>query len=86
MLPQLPALGLEQVQVLHVSWAQAPEQAQMTAHELGLGLVLEQLCLTVQQAPGSLHALPAQVQVQRASLGPRLLQALMQVPGGYLSV
>ena len=85
MLPQLPALGLEQVQTLP-GWAQAPEQEQMTAHELGLGLVLEQLCATVQQAPGSLHALPAQVQVQRASLGPRLLQALMQVPGRYLSV
>ena len=85
-MPQLAAMGLEQVQMLHVGWAQAPEQEQMTAHELGLGLVLEQLCVTVQQAPGSLYALPAHLQVQRASLGLRLLQVLLQVPGRYLSV
>ena len=85
-MPQLAAMDLEQVQMLHSSWAQAPEQGQVTAHELGLGLAPEQLSLTGQQAPGFSHALPAHLQVQRASLGPPLLQVLLQVPDRYLSV
>ena len=85
-MPQLAAMGLEQVQMLHSSWAQAPEQEQVTAHELGLGRAPEQLYLTGQQAAGFPHASLAHLQVQRASLGPRLLQALMQVPGRCLSV